>query len=160
MTSVEQERRIRTEGSRVTMEEFQTGGHYIVSYFEGLEESDDTGRKLEDALKIGTVAMRSIGAAGNVNRVEKAFGSMGEKMKVQIDSAFGEDGQFSGILRDHFGEDGKIIKDVLDPNREGSPLHSLRSELEGGSFRHQRTAGNQHGGRGSSGRKPEKRNRF
>jgi len=131
MTSVEQEHRIRIEDGQVIIEEFQTSDRDIVSYFEGLEESDDVGKRLEDALKIGIVAMRSIGVTGNVNYVEKAFDNMGEKMKMQIDSAFGEDGKFSGILKDHFGEDGKIIKDVLDPNREGSPLHSLRSELEG-----------------------------
>ena len=130
MTTVEQENKIFVEGNQVIVEEFQTSDYDIVSYFENLEESDDLGQKLENALKIGIVAMKSIGVAGNVNYVEKAFDNLDEKMKQKLESAFGEDGQFSGVLKEHFGEDGTIIKELFDPNREGSPLYSLRSELE------------------------------
>ena len=130
MTTVEQEDKIIVEGNQLIIEGFQTSDYDIISYFENLEESDDPGQKLENALKIGIVAMKSIGVAGNINYVEKAFDSLDDKMKQKLELAFGEDGQFSDILKEHFGEDGKIIKELFDPNREGSPLYLLRSELE------------------------------
>ena len=130
MTTVEQEDRIIVRDGQVIIKEFQTVDNDIVSYFENLEESDDRGQKLENALKIGIVAMKSIGVAGNINYVEKAFDSLDDKMKQKLELTFGEDGQFSDILKEHFGEDGKIIKELFDPNREGSPLYLLRSELE------------------------------
>lgn len=130
MNSAETEQRIRIEDSRLIIEDFQTDNSDIVSYFEHLDESNDISKKLEGALKVGIIAMRSTDTAENVNYVEKAFDNLGEKMEKQICSAFGEGGQFSGILKDHFGEDGKIIKEIFNPSREGSPLYSLRSELE------------------------------
>ncbi len=134
MTSVEQNRKIVTEGNQVIVKDFVTQDYDIVSYFEDLNESDDLNQKLENALKTGIVAIRSIGVTGNVNYVEKAFDNLNEKMKQGLDSVFSKDGQFSGILKEQFGEDGKLIKELFDPNRDGSPLHSLRSELEGNLF--------------------------
>ena len=67
----------------------------------------------------------------NLDYVEKAFEALDEKMKRELETAFGETGSFSDLLKSHFGEDGKIIKDLFNPNREGSPLHMLRADLEG-----------------------------
>ena len=130
MTAIEHDNKIVIKGNQVTVNDFTTENYEIVSYFENLSESDNLGQKLEDALKMGIIAIKSIGVTGNVNYVEKAFENMDEKMKHKLDLVFGDDGQFSGILKEHFGEDGKLIKELFDPNREGTPLHSLRLEIE------------------------------
>lgn len=130
MTSVEQDHRIVVESDQVTVRNFTTHDSDIVTYFENLDESDNLEQKLESALKIGIAAIKSIGVTGNVNYVEKAFDSLNEKMKQELELVFSKDGKFSGILENQFGEDGKLIKDLFDPHREGSPLYSLRSELE------------------------------
>ena len=130
MTAVEQENKVKIEGNSIIVENFQTEDYDIVSYFENLNESDDLGQKLENALKIGIVAMRAIGVDSNVKYVEKAFANLDSNLKQKLDSAFAEDGKFSSVVEKHFGEDGKIIKDIFDPNREGTPLYQLRSELE------------------------------
>lgn len=129
MTTVEQDSKITVEGNQVIVEYFQTQDYDIVSYFENLEESDNLGQKLENALKIGIVAMKSIGVAGNINYVEKAFDHLDSNFKQKLDLVFGDNGQFSGVLKEHFGEDGKIIKELFNPNREGSPLHALKQEM-------------------------------
>jgi hypothetical protein len=129
-TTVEQENKITVEGNQVIVEEFQTNDHDIVSYFENFGESDDLGQKLENALKVGIVAMKSIGVAGNVNYVEKAFDHLDSNFKQKLDLVFGDNGQFSGVLKEHFGEDGKIIKELFNPNREGSPLYALKQEMD------------------------------
>ena len=129
MTTVEQEDKITIEGNQIIVENFQTQDYDIVSYFENLEESDNLGQKLENALKIGIVAMKSIGVEGNIKYVEKVFDSLDSNFKQKLDTVFADDGQFSVVLKEHFGEDGKIIKELFDPNREGSPLYTLRLEL-------------------------------
>ncbi len=130
MTTVEQDNKVIVEGNQVIVEDFSTQDYDIVSYFENLDESDDLSQRLENALKIGIVAMKSIGVAGNVNYVEKAFENLDSNFKQKLDLVFGDDGQFSVVLKEHFGEDGKIIKELFDPNREGSPLYALRLELD------------------------------
>lgn len=129
MTTVEQTSKITVESNQVIVEEFQTNDYEIVSYFENLGESDDLGQKLENALKVGIVAMKSIGVAGNVNYVEKAFDHLDSNFKQKLDVVFGDNGQFSGVLKEHFGEDGKIIKELFNPNKEGSPLYMLKQEM-------------------------------
>jgi len=130
MTTVKQDNKVIVEGNRVIIESFSTEDYDIVSYFEDLEESDDLSQKLENALKIGVVAMKTIGVAGNVNYVEKAFDNLDSNFKQKLDSVFGDDGQFSGILKENFGEDGKVIRELFNPYREGSPLYALRLELD------------------------------
>ena len=73
MADVEQDNPVIVNGNQVIVKNFLTQDYDIVSYFQNLEESDNLGQKLENALKIGIVAMKSIGVAGNVDFVEKAF---------------------------------------------------------------------------------------
>ena len=122
--------KIILKDKQIKINDFTTENQEIVSYFENLSESDSWEQKLEVALKMGIITIKSITVTGNINYVEKAFENLDEKMKRGLDLAFGDNGQFSGLLKDHFGEDGKIIKELFDPNREGTPLHSLRLELE------------------------------
>jgi hypothetical protein len=42
---------------------------------------------------------------------------------------FGEKGKVSTCIDEHFGEDGKLVKQVFDPMKEGSPLYKLRTEM-------------------------------
>ena len=132
MANVEQDNPVIVNGNQVIVKNFLTQDYDIVSYFQNLEESDNLGQKLENALKIGIVAMKSIGVAGNVDFVEKAFDNLDSKFKQNLESAFGDDGKFSEVLKDHFGEDGKIIKDLFDPNTVGTPLHTLQLDINRG----------------------------
>ena len=129
MADVEQDNPIIVNGNQVIVKNFLTQDYDIVSYFQNLEASDNLEQKLENALKIGIVAMKSIGVAGNVDFVEKAFDNLDSKFKQNLELAFGDDGKFSEVLKDHFGEDGKIIKDLFDPNKVGTPLHALQLDI-------------------------------
>ena len=130
MAAVEKKDSIIIEGNQVIVKNFQTQDYDIVSYFENLQESDDLTQKLENILKIGIVAMKSIADGGNVKYVEKAFANLDSDFTQKIDSVFADGGQFSNVLREHFGEDGKIIKELFNPHREGSPLNALQKDLE------------------------------
>lgn len=145
MTDAQREESIIVRNNQMVIRNFQTVDRGIVSYFENLTETDDAEQKLEEVLKMGVIALRSVGVAGDVNYVEKAFENLDAKLKGkldsalegldatlknELDSAFGDDGQFSGLLKSNFGEDGKMIKVLLDPGRKGSPLYKLREDLE------------------------------
>jgi len=130
MTTSEIENKIQIENNKLIIREFQTSDVDITSYFANLDESENLEEKFEDVLKVGVIAVKSIGIVGNVNYVEKAFGNLDSNFKQKIDQVFGDAGQFSNLLKGQFGEDGKLVKELLDPNREGSPLYLLKRELE------------------------------
>lgn len=129
MATKEVQSNIQLEENRLLVSEFETSDAEIMAYFSNLEESDNINEKFENALKVGVVAVKTIGIAGNVNYVEKAFSNLDLNFRQRIDQAFGDNGQFSNLLKGQFGEDGKLIKELFDPNREGSPLYSLKREL-------------------------------
>ena len=81
-------------------------------------------------LKIGITVTKSISTAENVNYVEKAFENLDSNFSQKLDTAFGDKGQFSEVIKDHFGEDGQVIKELFNPNREGSPLQILKKQLD------------------------------
>ena len=125
-----QENDIGLEDGRLIVNHFETTRSEIISYFGNMEESADLGQKLEDALRMGVIASRSVDTAGNVDYVESAFDKMGSDFGQQIDSAFGAGGKFSELLESHFGENGKIVRQFLDSSRDGSPLNILKRDLE------------------------------
>ena len=130
MTTVEQDSKIEIEGKQVIIKDFTTSDHDIVSYFENLSQSEDLKQQLEHLIKIGIIATQSIGASNNVSYIEKAFENLDEKMKYKLDMAFGNDGQFSDLLKEHFGKDGVLLKELFALDRDESPLYQLKRVLE------------------------------
>jgi len=121
------------------IKDFETHEDEIVSYFsevppENLEE------RLITSLKVGTLALRTIGTTERIDYIEKEFHRLRQEfaedlkgtaseLKKQLDEAFGESGAFSTIIDEHFGENGKLVKQIFDPTREGTPLHDLSSTI-------------------------------
>lgn len=134
MTSEQQKNKIALNENALFLREFVIDDSTIISYFQNLNESEELEKKIIDLLKIGVTVTQSISTAENVNYVEKAFENLGSNFTEKLDSAFGEKGQFSEVLKDHFGEDGKVIKELFNPTREGSPLYLLKKELDGNLF--------------------------
>ncbi len=70
------------------------------------------------------------GEDGRVPRhIDGVFGEDGDLPRA-VERVFGEDGELARRLEEQFGEDGKVVKELFDPTQEGSPLHTLRRELE------------------------------
>ena len=126
-----QENKITLTDDNLYLKDFQIDDSDIISYFQNLGESEDLEEKLLNLLKIGITVTKSISTAENVSYVEKAFENLDSDFSHKLNEAFGEKGQFSEVIKDHFGEDGKLIKELFNPNREGSPLHILKKELDG-----------------------------
>ncbi len=131
MASKQQDNDIVLNEDNLYLKDLMIDDASIVSYFQNLSESEDLEEKLLNLLRIGVTVTKSISTAENVSYVEKAFDNLDSNFSQKLDAAFGDKGQFSEVIKDHFGEDGQIIKELFNPNREGSPLYVLKKELDG-----------------------------
>ena len=157
VATVEQSDHVTVSDDQVAVNGFTTEVREIVEYFGTLTESSSLDRKLEDALRMGVMAITATGTAQNVGRVEKEFEVLKMGFDQKIDSIFGErgqvaeiiakhfgedgqvaeiiakhfgeDGQVAEIIAKHFGEDGKLLGELLNPNKPDSPLGLLKEDL-------------------------------
>ena len=129
MATEEQDSRIILDNDKIIIKDLIINEPEIVSYFQNLSESENLEQRLEKLLKIGIAISKSISTTENVSYVEKAFENLNSNFTHNLETAFGEKGQFSEILKKQFGEDGAIIKELFNPHKEGSPLYLLKQEL-------------------------------
>ena len=134
MATEEKESRISLDEDRILIDDLVIDDPEIITYFQNLSESENLEQRLEKLLKIGIAVSKSMNTAENINYVDKAFENLDSNFTHKLETAFGDKGQFSEILKNHFGEDGSIIKELFNPNKEGSPLHLLKQELSGNLF--------------------------
>jgi hypothetical protein len=147
---------IDESAGEMTLSSYSTSDTEVVRYFASLRE-EQRQIQFDSALKLGVVALKTMGTAQNVDYVEKCFESMFKNFSVKLEEAlgdegsvrrvvdeffgdrgtvtemvedtFGEDGTFAKHLKETFGPDGKIVKEILDPSKEGTPLAELKNEI-------------------------------
>lgn len=119
---------VSVDGGRLRIKDLEVPDPEIASYFGDLPEAERPER-LRRALRIGVLAITSTGAAQNVNFVEKAFEAMKSEFDRKMESVFDERGPISDVIARHFGGDGTVIREHLNPDTEGSPLYALREHL-------------------------------
>ncbi len=129
MATIPKPRYVSVDDKQVSISNFTTIDKDIHSYFADLTESDDMDKKFEHALKVGVVAARTIETVGNVDYVEKEFNKLSVAINQKMQEAFGENGQVSGIITKNFGQDGQLLKEYLNPHKEGSPLQITLKEI-------------------------------
>src|SRR2546425_6229257 len=111
----------------------------VVKYFQG-QKQDSLDEKVRSAIRMGVIALNGSHISDRTDYVDKEFSSMKNnftnsldrwhaEIEKQYEQLFGEKGKFHEILKNHFGEDGLLIKLLFDPNREGTPLHKLKLEV-------------------------------
>ena len=127
------------EKGRLLINGFETSDEEVVTYFEEIEPQARM-QRLKNVKKTGVIALKTVGIAQKIDYIEKEFARMNtefnksventlEQLDDKIESIFGEDGEFAEVIKGHFGEDGKIIKELFDPSRQGTPLNTLRNEV-------------------------------
>lgn len=113
----------------------------VIDYFRDAKSPSEMGDRLDKALKIGVMAIKTVGVKENVDYVQKEFNKLDTKINETFETVantvnenledhFGEDGKLAGWFEEHFGQDGKIVKELLDPNKKGSPLYNLKSDIK------------------------------
>lgn len=130
---------ITIERGKLVVKKFETSDKEIVDYFEEIE-LDIREERFEMALKTGVTALKTVGITEKIDYIERKFEGLNKQFSDTLDTTvddldnkyeeiFGEKGKFADIIKLHFGEDGKIVKELFDPAREGSPLNILRNEI-------------------------------
>jgi hypothetical protein len=132
--------KIHVDDETLTIESFKTTAFDVVSYFRDnkVEEYESL---LDAVLRAGTIALRSVAVAEKIDYIQKAFGELDIKFSTNLTKSiqmlddrfedyFGEKGKVSEIINTHFGENGKIVKEIFDPKKEGTPLFSLAQEFK------------------------------
>jgi len=125
---------------KLTITDFQTADHEVVEYFDK-QKPELREDRLVSALRTGVMALKSTEISERVDYVEKKFQNLNHKFvntmsqtiqetESMYEENFGEKGKFREIMAEHFGEDGILLKEILDPNREGSPFYKLKSEVQ------------------------------
>lgn len=110
---------------KLIIKNLETADNDIVEYFkkqkDGLRQE-----RFVSALRTGVIALKSGQTSENVDFVKKEFENLKHKFVVTLDTTIQD---IANSVEEHFGENGIIVKDIFDPNREGSPLNQLRNEM-------------------------------
>jgi hypothetical protein len=131
---------IEVEEDRLVVAEWRTSDRDIVSYFQDKPKENRT-VLFEKVVKVGVVASNLVGTIERIDYVQKEFGVLETRLRDQLDKMlvglenkfediFGEKGEFADLLQNTFGDKGKIVKEIFDPSREGTPIFQLRIEIE------------------------------
>jgi hypothetical protein len=113
----------------------------VVSFFKDFKELPELREKFEKVLKMGVVVTKTVGIAEKIDYVEKEFNKLDTKFEGSLNSMleniitesemmFGDEGKVSKLLEEHFGKDGEVVRKIIDPYKEGTPLYNLRKEIK------------------------------
>ena len=98
---------------------------------------------IKRALKVGVIALRGVLVAEKIDYVKREFDDLcielenifrqklgKEGMQGELERVFGEKGELQSCLQKLFGDDGKLVRDILDLNNSKSPIGQLRKTIE------------------------------
>ena len=113
------------KNGKLIINKLVTADPEIIEYFQKLKDGLRQERFVS-ALRTGVIALKSGQTSENVDYVKKEFGQLLNKFVVNLDRTLQD---IATTVEDHFGENGIIVKDIFDPNREGTPLYQLKNEM-------------------------------
>ena len=111
------------------IDKFETKEPKIIKYFEELSESERNDNTIVDLLVMGILARGSVGTTMDAQYVEAAFGRLKDEFDRKMSDLFESDGTLADVIEGHFGKDGKIIKEIFNPDVEGTPLNRLKTGI-------------------------------
>jgi len=98
---------------------------------------------IKRALKVGVIALRDVLVSEKIDYVKREFDGLcielegifrqklgKEGMQGELERVFGEKGELHSCLQKLFGDDGKLVRDILDMNNSKSPIGQLRKTIE------------------------------
>lgn len=133
-----------TEG-RLRVRHWETQVPEIVKFFEERAaaapegQSADLARLLEDALRIGVLALRATGLSVNVDFIEREFQRLVGQVESELDRrvrdmnealerTFGKEGALDRALNQYLGEGGQVA-DLFNPARRDSAIGRIKELL-------------------------------
>lgn len=129
---------IRVSGEKLVIDHLVVNDSDVANYFGDVPVDKAEGTFLQ-AVRVGTQALRTMQTYQGIDLIEKRFQALDRRFKDRLEDAFdqmdqeleakfGEDGEVSKLVQDHFGEKGKV-EEIFDPGKEGSVTYSLLTEF-------------------------------
>jgi hypothetical protein len=120
------EEKITVESEKVTINDYEITDEDVVKYFEALsQDGKNLQEGLDKLLKLGALATKATTAGLTTEYIDKEMSKLQIQLFEQIQNQFGENGAIPQFLAENLGIDGKIAKEVLNPNVTGSPINIL-----------------------------------
>lgn len=134
--------KIHIEEDDLIVEFFTTDDSEVVSFFRN-KKKDEYAQVLEMALKAGCIALRSVAVVEKIDYIQKEFNQLDNRFSTnlkdtlnQLDNKyndyFGEKGKISELISAHFGENGKIVKEIFDPEKGRHSTFQAKARLQEG----------------------------
>lgn len=114
----------------ISVSNYSTEDHEVVSYFLALSE-DRRMNAFDVAVKVGVMALKTIGIAERVDYIEKNFEQMETKIRREIEQTFGENGSTPRLIENYFGKNGHIATVLKDRLGKGSDFDKELEDLFG-----------------------------
>ena len=122
---------VTVEGGVVKIDGYGIDDEDVSKHFEGLQEQ---GKNLDDELgkllKLGAIAAKATTVGLSTDYVDKSVNELKNNFENLFGKTFDENGSISRLLEENFGEDGKVITELLNPEKAGSPMHSLKEHMD------------------------------
>ena len=82
--------------------------------------------ELDKLLKLGAIAAKATTVGLSTDYVDKSVNDLKNNFENLFGQTFDENGTIPRLLAENFGEDGKVITELLNPDKTGSPMHALK----------------------------------
>lgn len=117
--------KIEVENGTLVVKDFETSDDEVVSYFSDIPP-ENLNERFETSLKVGVVALKTIGTTERIDYIEKEFYKLRGKFSDNLTETASK---LEEQINEVFGEHGKLVKEIFDPTIKGTPLYQLRTLL-------------------------------
>ena len=123
--------KISVDSDKVTINNYEITDEDVVKHFDTLKEQ---GKNLDDELdkllKLGAIAAKATTVGLSTDYVDKSVNDLKNNFENLFGQTFDENGTIPRLLTENFGEDGKVITELLNPDKTGSPMHTLKEHMD------------------------------
>jgi hypothetical protein len=105
---------ITIDQNQLNINMFSTQNEDIIRYFSEIPDEQHC-VYLESMILAGVTVFKTVGTTEKVDYIERAFSNLHHC--------------FDGKIDETFGENGSIIKEVFNPDREGTPLYRFKTDI-------------------------------
>ena len=122
---------VTVDNGKVKIDGYENHDPEVVAYFEYLaQHTKNLEGELDKLLKLGALAAKAGNVGLSTDYVEKAVAELKNNFQQQFDNVFGNNGTLPQIMAENFGEDGTLMTELLNPEKDGSPTNVLKKHMD------------------------------
>tara|TARA_Y100001936_G_scaffold59595_1_gene58780 strand:+ start:6251 stop:7387 length:1137 start_codon:yes stop_codon:yes gene_type:complete len=123
--------KITVDSDKVKINDYEITDEDVVKHFDSLkEQGKNLNDELDKLLKLGAIAAKATTVGLSTDYVDKSVNDLKNNFENLFGQTFDEGGTIPRLLAENFGEDGKVITELLNPDKTGSPMHALKEHMD------------------------------